>query len=296
MRVNRSIDASQSCPLDSNASKTLNAFDASHASNARYLPSDPLRVDAGVFEWHASRPRTVEIHYDLEFDALAARLGAHGARRADDVFVHVVNASASAGGVLGPQGAGPNFDGGLISLCACNHGMRASLDACDWPGRWVAGFTTYSGMFGHQQYLRYLMRVGEAYASQHELVSALVHSGRADVVDAKDASRHASGDVWRIKPGSASDAATGRWRATTYCRPVIGHAHREDVDDETWHKDIEYVDQHGRRAALLVGDPRWSFVWNQPFICKTDPGPLRGHRRVSVTALLKHLRASAVAT
>lgn len=251
---------------------------------------DPLAAAAWSPELQAPHARTARIHYNLDVDALAARLGAHRTAPRDDVFIHVVNAVTSPAGELTPVGAGPNFDGGLISLCACSHGMRATLDPDDWPGRWVAGFTSYSGEFGHQQYLRYLMRVGEAYGSYHDLVTALVDTGRGDVVDAKDASRHAAGDICRIKPGSM--APSGHWRATSYCRPVIGHTHREDVDDETWHKDIEYVDRYGRRAALLVGDPGWCFVWNQPSICKTDPGPLRGHRRISVNALLAHLRAN----
>ncbi|HTJ95657.1 MAG TPA: hypothetical protein VL424_21385 [Pararobbsia sp.] len=252
--------------------------------------SDALFAGTLPIELQAPRTRAFPIHYDLDVDALAARIDAHGHHRFGDVFVHVVNASTLPGGQLAPIGAGPNFDGGLISLCACSHGMRATLETHEWPGRWVAGFTSYSGEFGHRQYLRYLMRVGEAYESHHELVTALIDTGRADVVDAKDASRHVAGDIWRMKPGSV--AHTARWRASTYCRPVIGHAHRDDIDDETWHKDIEYVDRYGRRPALLLGDPGWSFVWNRPTICKTDPGPLRGHRRVSVKALLTHLQSS----
>ncbi|WP_413196408.1 hypothetical protein [Pararobbsia alpina] len=260
------------------------------------LPSESGRLPEALLagtrpiELQAPHARSSRIHCDLDFEALAAHIGNHPMHRADDVFIHVVNASTSPGGHLTQSGAGPNFDGGLISLCSCSHGMRATLDPQDWPGRWIAGFTSYTGEFGHQQYLRYLMRVGEAYASHHELATALIGSGRSDVLDAKDASRHASGDIWRMKPGSVTQ--TGHWRASTYCRPVIGHAHREDIDDETWHKDIEYVDRYGRRPALLIGDPGWSFVWNQPFICKTDPGPLRGHRRISVKALLTHLRSS----
>ncbi len=256
--------------------------------NVPQATRDALLARAASIELHAPYARSPEIDFDLELDSLRAKIGAHASHPVGDVFVHVVNSATVPGGTLAELGAGPNFDGGVISLCSCSHGMRATLEAQEWPGRWVAGFTSYSGEFGHQQYLRYLMRVGEAFPSHHALATTLVDTGRSDVLDAKDASRHPSGDICRTKPGSTTQ--TGQWRASTYCRPVIGHAHRDDIDDETWHRDIEYVDRYGRRPALLMGDPGWCFVWSRPSICKVDPGPLRGHRRVSVEALLKHLR------
>ena len=278
------------------ASKPGFAIDAAYGEHGviRDLLRPPDARTGIAAELHVRRAQTFQIHYDLDFDALTARLNVHAAPAADDVFIHVVNASTLPGGRLAQIGAGPNFDGGLISLCACNHGMRATLGPTEWRGRWIAGFTSYSGEFGHQQYLRYLMRVGEAYASHHELEIALIDSGREHVLDAKDASRHAAGDIWRVKPGAPKFNA--RWRASNYYLPMIGHAHRGDIDDETWHKDIEYADQYGRRPALLVGDPGWSFVWTQPFICRTDPGPLRRHQRISVDSLLMHLRSNDAGT
>ena len=51
--------------------------------------------------------------------------------------------------------------------------------------------------------------------------------------------------------------------AQSYIHPVEGHVH---CNNNNWHNDINYEGCKGRNAALLIGDPDYSFLWNQPMI------------------------------
>jgi hypothetical protein len=66
------------------------------------------------------------------------------------------------------HGSGPNFQGGLLTLCTCKHQMRTSLDRPDRAGTWVAGFTNRC-LHAGRHWLFYLTRVLEAYESHAEV-------------------------------------------------------------------------------------------------------------------------------
>ena len=84
------------------------------------------------------------------------------------VYTYVVETVKQVDGELLQSGSGPNFQGDLITLCTCKHQLRAYLPAEEWPGTWVAGFTSSRNGAGPNK-LFYLMQVGEAYSSQYEL-------------------------------------------------------------------------------------------------------------------------------
>jgi hypothetical protein len=69
------------------------------------------------------------------------------------VYAYVMSSVVLDGGNLLQRGTGPNFQGGYITLCTCKHRMRTTLPADQWPGIWVAGFTSVeadSETFGWQ--------------------------------------------------------------------------------------------------------------------------------------------------
>jgi len=148
-------------------------------------------------------------------------------------------------------GSGPNFQGGIITLCTCKHQMRSRRAVESWPGQWIAGFTSRAGVFG-QHYLVYLMRVSEACASHQELWYAVP----AKVRQAKAAHLHPLGDLYQPKSPSGDPHDP-----LDYVPPCADHNHAQNDD---WHNDIDYKKRRGRQPPLLVGDSRLSFLWDTP--------------------------------
>ncbi|MGM3412089.1 hypothetical protein [Ralstonia holmesii] len=227
---------------------------------------------------------------DQNIDALRLRIAEIGAPDEERVYAYVVRSVRPRGGQYAQTGSAPNFDGGLITLCTCKHRMRAGLLPEQWTkGVWVAGLTSWDKAFQKQQSLVFLMRVGEAYASQAALVYALRDSSRSAVVDAKAATRHPLGDL--MIPASKSTLADP-FSPSAYVKPLLGHAHREDDADTRWHNDVHYARGNGRQPAMLVGDERLSFAWTHPMIRRRRPGPIRHCLKWTLTELLDELEAA----
>jgi len=208
----------------------------------------------------------------------------------EDVYAYVVRSVRPANGAYVQTGSAPNFEGGLITLCTCKHSMRAALTPEQWRrGVWVAGLTSWDRAFGKQQSLVYLMRVGEAYSSQAELVYALRQSGRSDVVDAKDSTRHRLGDL--MIPASNAVVGSDRHLPAAYMQPMLGHSHRRTLDDSGWEDDVNYIGAGGRQSAMLVGNRNFSFVWTKPLVRRRRPGPTRPYRTWTLASILDDLEA-----
>ena len=114
----------------------------------------------------------------------------------DCVYSYIVCTVEYEQGRLYQRGSGPNFQGGLITLCSCKHWMRTARDTESWKGVWVAGFTRKN--LGNR--LFYLMRASEAFESHSKLwFSDLIPE---ETKDAKVADLGKFGDVYRPKVGS----------------------------------------------------------------------------------------------
>jgi len=160
-------------------------------------------------------------------------------------------------------GSAPNFQGGLITLCTCKHWMRAWKKTDNWKDIWIAGFTGINVMGDHRNYLFYLMRVQKAFSSHKELWDWLAPAVRK----AKNASQHKCGDVYEPALN-----LTKPFNHSHYQEPIKKpeHVHFKNND---WHKDINYKTKTGKRPALLVGAPEYSFLWSQPKIYFEDKLP-----------------------
>lgn len=157
------------------------------------------------------------------------------------------------------HGCGPNFQGGVLTLCTCKHKMRASLTAGEWEDNiWIAGFTSRTIHKG-KHWLFYLAKVESA----HESHSDLWNSMDADSRKAKAAHRHYLGDIF--KPKDPKPTGNERFRPSRYVMPK-DHVHRSPGYD-AWKDDINYYfsDRFGR-PSLLVADPRRTFLWAEPMI------------------------------
>ena len=171
-------------------------------------------------------------------------------------------------------GSGPNFQGGLITLCTCKHQMRSRRGLRDWRGAWVAGFTSLGKVPGdHVNHLVYLMKVGQAYTSHRDLWHALSAAQR----EAKAADTNPLGDVFRPR------SPVGDWfDPKSYIPPGPDHSH---CAGNRWQEDI---DDH-RRPPLLVGDPDLSLLWSRPLITWPRSRIARDYQRHSMTEFLDGL-------
>ncbi len=193
------------------------------------------------------------------------------------VYSYVIASMRKRNGVFVQTGCGPNFQGGLVTLCTCKHRMRTFRDPDQWNGIWIAGFTSLPTGEG-VNFLIYLMRVAQAFASQRDLwFSTLIPPG---VKQVKAVHRNRFGDLYQPRHKRIAP-----WKPGEYVPPCRNHCHAEG-----WARDIAYEGVGARHAALLVGDPHKSFLWNRPMIhCA---GRLhRGQRKSTLDDLLAQLKA-----
>lgn len=222
---------------------------------------------------------------DLDIESLRQLIARFGNPDSERVYGYVVRSVRPRDGMYMQTGSAPNFNGGLITLCTCKHSMRASLTPEQWQkGVWVAGFTSWDKDFNKQQSLVYLMRVGEAYESQADLVHEFRRSGRSTTIDAKDSTQHVLGDI--MMPRTESLFGEDRYDPAQYKIPMLGHAHRADAADAGWRDDIDYLGRGGRQAAMLVGDEDFSFMWTRPVVRRRHPKHSRPYRQFSLTDFL----------
>lgn len=123
------------------------------------------------------------------------------------------------------------------------------------------------------------MRVGQAFESHRELWCA--DTILRETKQAKAADTNVLGDLYRPR------SATGDpFDPQAYVSPCPEHVHCENSH---WHDDIKRVGYSARVAALLVGDPERSLLWNRPTIWSASRVP-RGAKKVELTDLVSQLR------
>ena len=180
-------------------------------------------------------------------------------------------------------GSAPNFQGGLLSLCTCKHQMRATQTSDDWKGVWVAGFTSCRIHDG-RHWLFYLAKIESAHESHAALWKAMTTRTR----NAKAADRHFLGDIFR--PKSPEPTGNARYSPSRYVTPTA-HAHRQHRGDKGWQNDINYylAEKYGQ-PALLVADPRLTFIWDEPVIYFAADHCRNFHKWSSLADLIARLR------
>ncbi len=183
------------------------------------------------------------------------------------------------------HGSAPNFQGGRLTLCTCKHQMRTSLECCEWPGTWVAGFTSRQIHDG-RHWLFYLTRVQKGHESHADLWASLP----AGVRETKSAKKNFLGDVYAPQGRVTGD---GRFDPRRYYTPSR-HSHRRHRCDNGWHNDIDYwySDRYGR-PSLLIGDPHRTFIWDEPLIAFGKKHCRNFKTWDSVVSLMRRLKGGA---
>jgi len=194
------------------------------------------------------------------------------------IYVYVLTTVETIQGDFVQTGSAPNFQGGYITLCICKHRMRTWRKPDDWKDIWIAGFTGVNILNDHRNYLFYLMRVQKAFQSHKELWDWLPSYVRT----AKDASRHKCGDIYR-----PISNLKDKFNPIHYSEPIKNHVHFKNNE---WYNDINYKTKVGKRPALLVGVPEYSFLWSQPKIYFNKKLP-RTKKWNDINEFIKSLRS-----
>ena len=190
---------------------------------------------------------TANLNFTLK--ALKQRIGNNDSL----IYTYVLNTVENKNGSFIQLGSAPNFQGNYVTLCTCKRLMRCYQSKDSWPGMWIAGFSSIKAGLGRQS-LFYLMKIKYAFRSHFELWSTKLIPQKTK--QAKDATEYIRGDLY--KPESY---LTEEFNPQHYVIPHNDHVHSQD---NLWHEDIFYNDRYKRISYLLVGDPRYSFLWNQP--------------------------------
>lgn len=194
-----------------------------------------------------------------------------------EAFAYVVMTVKVNGDKWDQKGSGPNWKGGVITLCTCKAQMRSRRDVSEWPDSWIAGFTgcrrTPRG-----NTLVYLMRVDKAFESYYDLWDWLPDSVR----QAKAAHLNRRGDVLQPLRNLDTNPA-GRFDPRNYKPPTEDHPHtKADPKNDGlphWYRDVNYITRHGKRAPYLVGDPQHSYIWTRAQIYFDGAKLARDYRR-----------------
>ncbi|MCL4339987.1 MAG: hypothetical protein JRN37_04180 [Nitrososphaerota archaeon] len=202
--------------------------------------------------------------------------------KAEEVYAYIVQSVEYDGSKFLQAATGPNFEGGIITLCTCKHRMRASSRKVKegWKSTWIAGFTGQRLFRDGRNYLFYLMRVGEAFPSQKALWDSLDTHTR----EVKNALHNPLGDLYQPKP---SPEFKSEYEWGSYYEPCKDHDHRKDG---IWKGDIDYKGLH---PSLLLGEKDNSYLWfdkSRAPSYKGDGKQFRQKKFNSLEAFLRELR------
>lgn len=200
------------------------------------------------------------------------------------VYCYIITSIKNRDGHFIQTGCGPNFQGDRVTLCTCKHRMRTFLDASDWNGKWVAGFTGRPAGQG-RNILVYLMQVSHAFKSHYDLWFSKDKDISRKTKRAKAAHLHKFGDIYKPRRKVADRL---KFNVRNYFPACSNHVHAKG-----WDNDIAYRGCSGRSAALLVGNPMYSFLWNYPmieYVSKLHHGQMK----CEIHSLLGQLKAGRI--
>lgn len=167
----------------------------------------------------------------------------------EEVYSYVIASIVYVDNTFYQAGCGPNFEGGIITLCTCKHYMRAYKEPRDWKDKWICGLVNLN----NKTYLQYLMQVENAVNNMYDLCELLPPK----VVKVKSASLNVFGDVYTPKKSLNNDK--DKYNVSNYNIPIGGHKHEKDYKDDIYYK----YQNLNRCSSFLVGDPENSFIWTE---------------------------------
>jgi len=169
-------------------------------------------------------------------------------------YAYVLTTIGNVNGEFVQTGCAPNFEGGLLTLCACKHFMRTWRSVPEWRGVWVAGFAGINVTEDRRNHLFYLMKVDEAFPSHRAIWQSLLYARTH-----KNTQVNPLGDIYQ-----PTHDLRDEFNYLDYYPPIKSHVH---ACNNLWQKDICYVNKRtSSRPALLVGDRNHSYLWSRPIL------------------------------
>ncbi len=141
------------------------------------------------------------------------------------VYRYVVATVENVNGRFVQHGSGPNWQGGVLTLCTCKHAMRTFLEPENWHDVWIAGFSGVRAGGGRNA-LVYLTRITAAYSSHSALWQSPLLTQQAK--RAKSATIERFGDIFEPRDGAQSPYA-----ARNYQIPCADHVHDSIITGTT---------------------------------------------------------------
>lgn len=180
---------------------------------------------------------------------------------------YVMSSVQDVGGVLIHAGSGPNFQGGLLTICTCKHLMRTVPQVHEET--WVSGLAGLHVVNGAGNSLFYLAKIHRISRSQWELWKYLKTNHPPEVRLLKAARTHRFGDVFepRVPYLTADDPRVNM--VESYYPPCDNHSHHrlsEHTRRPVWHEDVDYASKSGSRQKFLIADPCFTFIWSKPIL------------------------------
>ncbi len=212
------------------------------------------------------------LNLNLDLEKLKAKL----TNERGQFHAYVVDTLDIRNGEYCQRGTGPNFQGGVLTLCTCKHKLRASPNV--QKGTWMAGLsgTPLTRTFfenvqsvSESNGLFYLAKVLDYSLSQLEFWKLLGKLFPSEVRQSKASNVDTFGDVFPPIELPGANRITSPYSPESYSPPVKNHPHFEiskETGEPRWHKDINYSDPFGRRQKYLVADPTLTFIWSKPHI------------------------------
>ncbi len=173
----------------------------------------------------------------------------------EEIYSYVLTTIIFKSGNFFQTGTGPNFEGGIITLCTCKHSMRAFKDSKDWSNVWICGLVNKK----NNTYLQYLMKIDYAVDNMYDLFESLPHNTR----EIKSASINIFGDVYI--PNKKLRDSDDKHKIENYNHPIEDHKH-----ENKYARDLNSKSSK-RFSSMLVGDKKNSFIWIKPTIKIVHP-------------------------
>lgn len=182
----------------------------------------------------------------------------------DIVYYYVIRSVDFVDGHFVQRGSGPNFEGGVITLCTCKHYLRTFPGIK--PDVWLAGITSSKTGPNRGNYLFYLAQIKYVYITHYELWNSLPAQSR----EKKNATYNRLGDVF--EPIDSMEDYTS---IRSYQQPIHNHSHAE-----SYKYDIE--SKYHKPSKLIVFDKDHSLIWDSPLIQFKDRKLTQGQSKIKL--------------
>ncbi len=199
----------------------------------------------------------------------------------EPIYYYIIKSVVFSNGEYHQSGCGPNFEGGVITLCTCKHRMRTFPEIN--KGTWVAGITTRNSKESNiNNSLFYIAQIKKVYDDYDSLISELPKN----VVEYKSSLENPLGDIFFPKSN-----CNNLHLVDCYISPIKDHVHI--INGNSWQEDVGLYKSNKIDPIvhkLIVFDKSKSFIWKKPIITYQNNSNFGvGQAKTTVSKFLNNL-------